>query len=46
MCGRFTLFATFEEIIDQFDIQKAFDEYYYTAIIDNCPYAKGSGNYQ
>ena len=40
MCGRFTLFATYEEIIDQFDIQKAFDEYYYTESFNIAPTQK------
>jgi putative SOS response-associated peptidase YedK len=40
VCGRFTLFATYEEIIDQFDILKAFDEYYYTESYNIAPTQK------
>ena len=29
MCGRFTLFTTYEYLLSEFDIQKAFDEEYY-----------------
>ena len=40
MGGRFTLITTYEEIIDQFDIQKAFDEYYHTESFDIAPTQK------
>lgn len=29
MCGRFTLFTTFEKLIEHFEIQQAFDEAQY-----------------
>ena len=29
MCGRFTLFTTYEYLLSEFDIQKAFDKEYY-----------------
>ncbi|SOC42365.1 SOS response-associated peptidase [Ureibacillus acetophenoni] len=37
MCGRFTLFASFEKILEEFDIQQAIEEVFYEASYNIAP---------
>lgn len=37
MCGRFTLFASFEKILEEFDIQRAIEEIFYEASYNIAP---------
>src|SRR5690606_32343158 len=37
MCGRFTLFASFEKILEEFNIQQAIEEIFYEASYNIAP---------